>query len=789
MTSLFLALPLMVSTSLAAAPAAVQQPAPAASVAGVVRDGAGGAVAGATVVVRTAGQEIRAVTGPDGRFVVARPGGADVEIVVSAPGFANSRVSVAAAEAGTGLSIVLAPAPVSAAVTVTATRGEEPVGDVPASVNVITHEDIQRSPAVVADDLLRQVPTFSLFRRASSLASHPTAQGVSLRGIGPSGVSRTLVLLDGVPFNDPFGGWVHWTRVPLASADRIEVVDSPSSSLYGNYAMGGVINILTAAPTAKTFALETQYGTRSSPKVDVSGSDVVGKLGISFNVTGFDTDGYQTVAADERGTVDNNAAVTYGNANVKLDYAVNDRVRAFGHVGYFHETRDNGKRSSFDGAEEANDTTWTTASGGVHLSLAGHNEIQATVFGDDELFHSTFLAVPPSTPPRSVGRMSLRQAVPTNAVGASVQWSRPFGDTQVVSAGVDWRWVDGDSQENVLDSDVGQTVTTARVTGGTQQMSGVFIQDLVKPVDRLTVTLSARIDHWRNYDAHHLETSLATGLPTANNNPSLPDRSDTVVSPHAGVLYRLTNRVSIWGGVNQGFRAPTLNELYRQFRVGQVLTLANDQLGPERLLGGEGGIEVAVTPRATWRATWFDNRVSDAVSNVTLDASPDVVTQQRQNIARTRIRGLQTDVSYRVGPSWQVSGSYLYEHARVAEVDDPMQANIVGNYLPQVPNQRGSIQVTYSNPRYVTLAVDLQAIGRQFDDDENVRTVPGESSPGLPAYAVVDFSVSRAIGHNLDAFLSVQNLFDQDSIVGTLPTTIGAPRFVSGGIRVHWAGR
>ncbi|HVT49087.1 MAG TPA: TonB-dependent receptor [Vicinamibacterales bacterium] len=789
MTSLLLALPLIASTSLAAALPVQQAAAPAATVAGVVRDGAGGAVAGASVVVRAAGQEVRAVSGPDGRFVVARPAGVDVEIVVSAPGFADGHVTVAAAEAGTGLSIVLAPAPVSAAVTVTATRGEERVGDVPASVSVITREDIQRSPAVVADDLLRQVPTFSLFRRASSLASHPTAQGVSLRGIGPSGVSRTLVLLDGVPFNDPFGGWVYWTRVPLASAERVEVVDSPASSLYGNYAMGGVINILTAAPTSKTFAFETQYGTRSSPKVDVSGSDVFGKLGISFNVTGFDTDGYPTVAADERGAVDDNASVAYGNANIKLDYTVNDRVRFFGHVGYFHESRDNGKHSTFDGAEEANDTSWTTASGGVNLSLAGHNEIQATVFGDDELFHSTFLAVPTATPPRSIGRMSLRQTVPTDGTGLSVQWSRPFGGKQVVSAGVDWRWVDGDSQENALDSQVGETVTTARISGGTQQMSGVFVQDLVKPVDRLTLTFSARVDHWRNYDAHNLETSVATGLPTANNDPSLPDRSDTVVSPHAGALYRLTDRVSIWGGVNQGFRAPTLNELYRQFRVGQVLTLANNQLGPERLLGGEGGVEVSVTPRATWRATWFDNRIKDAVSNVTLSTTPSTVTQQRQNLARTRIRGIQTDLEYRFGPSWQFSGSYLYEHARVAAVDDPAQLDIVGNYLPQVPNQRATLQMTYTNPRYVTLSVDLEAVGRQFDDDENLRTVPGESSPGLPGYAVVDLSVSRTIGHNLDAFLSVENLFDQDIIVGTLPTTIGAPRFVSGGIRVRWAGR
>src|SRR6185503_11871026 len=131
--------------------------------------------------------------------------------------------------------------------------------DVPASLNVLTGSQIKTSPAVVADDVLRQIPTFSLFTRASSLSSHPTSQGVSLRGIGPSGVSRTLVLADGIPQNDPFGGWVYWTRVPLESVNRIEVVDGPSSSLYGNYAMGGVINIMTARPARRTLELKPQY--------------------------------------------------------------------------------------------------------------------------------------------------------------------------------------------------------------------------------------------------------------------------------------------------------------------------------------------------------------------------------------------------------------------------------------------------------------------------------------------------------------------------------------------------
>src|SRR5207249_10728353 len=170
------------------------------------------------------------------------------------------------------IEITVEPATLLETVTVTPTRTAQRLGDVPASVSVLTSEAIEASPALLADDVLRQVPSFSLFRRTSGLVAQPTAQGVSLRGIGPSGQSRTLVLLDAVPFNDPFGGWVYWTRVPLISVDRIEVTEDTASSLYGNYAMGGVINIVTSRPTPRTVEFKPQYGNHSSPKADVFAS-------------------------------------------------------------------------------------------------------------------------------------------------------------------------------------------------------------------------------------------------------------------------------------------------------------------------------------------------------------------------------------------------------------------------------------------------------------------------------------------------------------------------------------
>ncbi len=526
----------------AAAPAT--QAGSAGAITGTVRDIAGGAISGAAVIVRGGPREQRVTTGPDGRFTIAATQSADLVLIVRAPGFAELQQKLPAGTPRANLELVVSPATVTEAVTVTATRGERRTGDVPASVSLLERQDIRQSPALVADDVLRQIPTFSLFRRTSSLASHPTAQGVSLRGIGPSGVSRTLVLVDGVPINDPFGGWVYWSRVPLESADRVEVVDSNTSSLYGNYAMGGVINFVTAPAAPKTAELKAQYGSRNTPKLDFSGSHVWGKVGVTVDGNVFDTDGYEIVRASERGRVDNKAAAQFWNLNTKLEYTASPRTRAFVKAGYFNEQRDNGKASTIDGTEEANDTTWRSLSAGARLRLPDESDLQATIFTDAETFHSNFLAVPASTPPRNIGRMTLAQRVPTDSVGGMVQWSRVLGPKQYFTAGTDWRWVDGDSEENGLDVATGTQIVLRRVSGGTQRSIGAFVQDLIVPIPQLTLTFSARVDGWRNYAGHNLETSLIGAA--VNNIPSLPVRSDTVASPRAAARYHLTDRVDLW---------------------------------------------------------------------------------------------------------------------------------------------------------------------------------------------------------------------------------------------------
>lgn len=761
-------------------------PAAQAPVTGLVHDTTGAAIAGAIVIVD--GSLDRTVTGADGRFTVFSRGSGSVVLVVRATGFTQWRRTIAT---GTTmpLDIVLVPAGVLETVTVTPARSEMRLGDVPASMSVLTRQEIRQSPAVLADDVLRKLPSFSLFRRTSSLAAHPTAQGVSLRGIGPSGVSRTLVLVDGIPFNDPFGGWVYWSRIPLEHVDRVEIVEGTSSSLYGNYALGGVVNIVSAPAAPRTFTLKAQYGSLNSRNLELLGSHVRGRLGVTIDGGLFQTDGYAPVVdrnpagVAERGRVDNNVSLDTARLNARLDMRVSDRLRGVIRTGYFREDRNNGKHSTFTNDAEENDTRWTSASAGFTLRVGDRSDVDALASMGVGTLRSNFLAVPTTTPPRNIGRMTLRQRVPTVSYAGMAQWRTSAGSRHLISVGGDWRWVDGDSEENALDAATGAIVTLRRVSGGTQRGLGAFAQHIFSATSALTITTGVRVDGWRNYDAHNLEHTVATGAPTANHNPALPSRSDTVLSPRLAAIYRVTDRVSLWGNIGAGFRAPTLNELYRQFRVGTVLTLANNQLGPERLRGGEVGVQITPLLALAWRTTWFDNRITDPVSNVTLTAAGANVTQQRQNLGATRVSGLQTSAEYRVGAAWRLSGAYIHQRARITK--NPANAALVGKLLPQVPRHRGSLQVSFTDSRWFTASVEVLTMSRQFDDDLNTRAVPGIAEAGLPKYTVVSLSVSRTLGRRLETFVGVQNLFGREYFVGTLPTTVGAPRIITGGVRVH----
>ena len=207
--------------------------------------------------------------------------------------------------------------------------------------------------------------------------------------------------------------------------------------------------------------------------------------------------------------------------------------------------------------------------------------------------------------------------------------------------------------------------------------------------------------------------------------------------------------------------------------------------------------------------TWFDNRVKDPISNVTmLTTAPDYAAVcvgltpgncvQKQNLGRTKITGVQTDLEYLIGREWRVSGGYIYNQATVID-GGTINANLVGKYLAQVPKNRGSLQVAYVNPKVANVSLAFQFVGLQFNDDQNVQFIPvatltaaGYSTTvpaGLPGYTSVDLMASRDLGPRFQVFVGAQNLTNKVFFVQTNPSTVGAPRMVTGGVRVRFSSK
>src|SRR4051794_38499676 len=192
--------------------------------------------------------------------------------------------------------------------------------EAPSFITVLDNSEIQQQPGVNIDDRLRAVPGFTLFRRTSSVAANPTTQGVSLRGLGSSGASRTLVLWDGIPINDPFGGWVYWTRVAPEELDRVEVSRGASTSVFGDRAMSGAIGLFSRPAENRRITGYYEGGNRDTHSVGAGYSQIWSKFAASVQTRAFTTDGYFIVPANRRGTADSKAGVRFVAGDTRLDY-------------------------------------------------------------------------------------------------------------------------------------------------------------------------------------------------------------------------------------------------------------------------------------------------------------------------------------------------------------------------------------------------------------------------------------------------------------------------------------
>jgi outer membrane receptor protein involved in Fe transport len=725
---------------------------------GTVRDQLGYVVPHARVAVHGAGYQGSTSSRDDGSFTVIIDVAPSAKLTVSVEARGFAVFTAAAPDANQPMDIVLSPAAVSQEINVTANRVGTSLGETAESVEVIPHQQLQTISAEAVDEALRLVPGFTLFRRSDSRTANPTSQGASLRGIGGNGASRTIVLYDDVPLNDPFGGWVYWGRIPSEDIASIEVLRGGGSSLYGSGALSGVINI--APEGARNLAsAEFSMGSESTPDLSLATDRRLGPWTLGTSGEIFRTDGYILVPSGLRGSVDTPANSFHGDGRM-----IGQRKLAQGDVflggDFYDESRNNGTPL------QTNDTQLWQLTGGLNIPtrLA---EIQLRGFGSGQSYNQSFSAIALNRNSEALNRL---QHVPAQQIGGSLVLSRQFGTRNSLVAGADTSAVRGFSNETAI---AGPIATSLVDSGGRQLTSGIFVQDSIRLLPRLLFTLGGRYDNWDNYQAHTSTTPL---VPTIKRSfTAFPDQSDHAFSPRAALLFAAGSHVTLTASGYQSFRAPTLNELYRSFRLGNVLTLANSQLQAEKLTGAEAGAN-AFLGATHLHAGFFWMRVSDPVANVTLTTTPALITRERENLGRTRSRGVEADASWRFRRLDIIAG---YQFVDAVVTSFPGNQSLVGLEVPQVAPHQFTLQTRYILPQGWTVAAQARASSSQFDDDQN--QFPLDSFFQLDAY------VSKRLPHGVELFAAAENLTNSRVQIARTPTlNVGPPIFGRGGVKFHW---
>ena len=670
------------------------------------------------------------------------------------------------------------PAPVALTpLVVTASRAPQALDRVAFSTRLLTSEELRAAPTATLDGALRAVPGFSLFRRSDSFSANPTAQGVSLRGLGPSGASRSLVLLEGVPLNDPFGGWVPWSQLPRESIASAEIVRGGGATAWGNAALGGVIQLLSPSLTEDHTTLSVSAGAFTTRRAALGFTRNLGPSSVQFFGETFTTAGFNLVAPERRGSIDEPAASNHHAFTLRARTRLGENLTASLTARTFEESRHNGTPYQRNGSRSHFGAVGLS---GVVTPVFNWN---ASAYAQRGSFASTFSSINATRTAETPA--SDQVGVPSRAEGAAWSGTWLHAAQAQTAFGFDGRTVRGETQENFTFTN--GAYTRQRFAGGRQAFAGLWALHEQTLARDYTLTLGARLDDWRESDGHRRESINATGLLARDDHYA--DQHGIELSPSAGLVWRTTPELRLRAAAQHAFRRPTLNELYRPFRAGSTVTEANPALRTERVTSTEIGADWTRGAFALTGALFW-NDLHDAVGNVTVARGPGTfpivgplaaggIGRQRLNLTTTRVRGIEFSTQYRLNERLRFTAEALWNEATVrrAEVAPALE----GKRVAQVPRHTLSCGVTARAPGGITLTPRLRWIGAQAEDDENTLR--------LGEVAVIDLGAVYPLGRGWELFVTGENLGNARIETGRSAdgvVNLGTPRLGLAGVRGSW---
>ena len=629
-----------------------------------------------------------------------------------------------------------------APIVITANALPDPATERAYAVETIDERRLTNAPSSQLDQVLKDIPGLQLFRRSDARSGHPTSQGVTLRALGGNASSRALLILDGVPQSDPFGGWVNWPAYDPASLSEVRVVRGGGSVGNGPGALAGTIEMRSRL--AQDVAAGIEVGSRESIEARLFAGLPLGGGTLGISARGARGDGFVPITAETRGLADRAAPYKEGSLRAywAAPIAADIDIQVSGLA--FTDRRDRGLDFTGNRTNGADASVRLVGRGGWQWSAVGYAQWRD--------LRSSFASV---NDDRSLAtRVALQDSVPSHALGGSFEVRPPLGRGFELRLGGDFRATDGESRE--LFSYVDGQPTRRRRAGGNSMTSGLF-GEATADLGKLTLSGGVRLDRWDISDGKLLEWVIATGAPLREDRYA--DRSGWQPTARAGAALDAGGGFSLRSAAYLGWRMPTLNELFRPFRAGADATAANPLLDPERLAGAEVGVRYSRSG-LTLSATGFVNRLSDAIANVTLGQGPGVFPgvgfvgaggtfRQRQDLDGVLVRGVEASAELHrdeftatVGASF--TDAKVEAHGPAAELDGLRPA--------QTPRLALNGGITWERGRRA-LSLVVRHVGAQFEDDLNAER--------LKPATTLDAFAAWPLTRDLQLVMRAENLLDE----------------------------
>jgi vitamin B12 transporter len=651
-------------------------------------------------------------------------------------------------------------------VVVTGRGLDAPLGEDSYDTTIIGPDRLAYAPSNRLEDVLRDVPGFQQFRRSDSRSANPTSQGVTLRALGGNASSRALLILDGVPQSDPFGGWIAWPAYDPRRLGRIRVTRGGGSGTAGPGALSGTIEMESLPDGGPDgIAADLAYGARDALEAFAGYRAKLGAGFVNLSAALGRGDGFTPVVPEQRGTADRPAPYTQAGVALRGVAPVGGSSELQASLSAFTDARERGTDFSDIETRGADASLRLIGRGRLPWSLLGYVQVRA--------FSNAFAAVNAT---RSAASATLDQvSVPSTGLGVRGEVRPRLGPVEL-RLGADWRSTIGSTNE--LFQYVAGAPTRARTAGGSTDTIGAFAEAGWQS-GPLTLTGGARLDRWRIDEGLLHERVLASGAVLTDSR--FPGRSGWEPTARGGVARQVSEALRLRAAAYLAWRLPTLNELYRPFRLGLDATAANAALAPERLRGAEAGLELRPAPGFQLSVTLFANRLTDAIANVTLGAGPGTFPgvgfvaaggqfRRRENLDAIESKGIEIDSSAQFG-RMHVGVGYSFADARVRASASALPLD--GLRPAQTPRHSFSARLTWQSESGAYATAGAHYVSGQYEDDLNRQRIRDALTFDALAELPVTARLSiQARGENLTDERVVAGISSAGIIERAMPRTL-----------------